>query len=56
MFCFDLNQDNFQDKFVLEKVLERHLVEWEKEYDVEDQADTLAARFQRELDGWDVEC
>lgn len=43
---FDMNQDNFQDKFILEKVLERHLVEWEKEYDVEDQADTLAARFQ----------
>ncbi len=46
VFHFDFDKDNFRLHGALEKVLERHLEKWEKDYGCTKSNDTLSGRFQ----------
>ena len=46
VFYFDFNKDNYQEKFYLEAVLDRHLEKWEEKYGDKYKNGTLAYRFQ----------
>ena len=45
VFYFDFNRDNYSVDGALEKVLDAHLIEWEKQYGRSEDGATLATRF-----------
>ena len=46
VFHFDFNKENFRTEDGLERILDRHLKEWEEMYGLQESDDTLAGRFQ----------